>query len=81
MSLAYEQPGRQRAGRAEPSVAPGVRAEIAPAGLHALLLRLLDDHQRMISHHAHLCPLCQDTCLALELLAEQLPDDELLPGQ
>lgn len=44
--------------------------------LHRLLTRLLDDHQRMSPHHAHLCPLCQDTERTLDLLAEELPDGE-----
>jgi hypothetical protein len=47
----------------------------SPAALCRLLVRLLDDHQRAQPHHAHLCPLCQDTTLALDLLAEELPDD------
>ena len=49
---------------------------ITPGGMHGLLQRLLDDHQRMNPHHARLCPLCQDTGIAMELLAEQLPDHE-----
>lgn len=54
--------------------------DTTPAGLHRLLLRLLDDHQRMSSHHADLCPLCQDTERTLDLLADQLPDDDTCPG-
>jgi hypothetical protein len=50
--------------------------QTAPAALHSLLTRLLDDHQRMHPHHAHLCPLCQDTERAIQLLAEHLPDED-----
>lgn len=50
--------------------------QTAAAALHGLLLRLLDDHQRIEPHHAHLCNLCQDTVRAIQVLAEQLPDED-----
>lgn len=50
--------------------------DITPAALHSLLLRLQDDHQRMHPHHAHQCPLCQDTERTIGLLAELLPDED-----
>jgi hypothetical protein len=46
-----------------------------PVALHQLLTRLQDDHQRIHPHHAHLCPLCQDTERTLDLLADEVPDD------
>jgi hypothetical protein len=54
--------------------------QTTPVALHRLLTRLLNNHQRMHSHHAHLCTLCQDTERTLDLLAEQLPDGDTCPG-
>lgn len=55
--------------------------QTTPAALHRLFARLLDDHQRMHPHHAHLCLLCQETERTLDLLADELPDgDDECPG-
>lgn len=54
--------------------APGPE-ETAPAALHGLLRRLLEDHQRIMPHNAELCPLCQDAERTLDLLADEVPDD------
>lgn len=48
--------------------------DTSPVKLHGLLRRLLEDHQRIMPHHAHLCPLCQDGERALDLLADEVPD-------
>lgn len=67
--------------RSTENAASGTHEQTTPGALHRLLARLFDDHQRMYPHHAHLCPLCQDTELALTLLAELLPDgDDACPG-
>ncbi len=37
------------------------------AALLAALRALLEDHQRVMPHHAHLCPLCQQAEVAIEI--------------
>jgi hypothetical protein len=51
--------------------------DTSPVKLHGLMRRLLEDHQRIMPHHAHLCPLCQDAERTLDLLAEEVPDGAL----